>query len=66
MDVQGGNASQITIAFLLRTIVILFYTIGLALLFIANIIRVAFLRMFIIASPLMVILQVFFKGKASE
>ncbi|MCX6825079.1 MAG: hypothetical protein NTY80_02530 [candidate division SR1 bacterium] len=66
MNVQGSpGAESLTISFLLRVVLILFYTLGLALLFIANIIRVAFLRIFIIAAPLLVLAQVF-KSKALE
>lgn len=66
MNVQWSpGAESLTISFLLRVVLILFYTLGLALLFIANIIRVAFLRIFIIAAPLLVLAQVF-KSKALE
>ena len=63
---ESAGAEELTISFLLRVIVILFYTLGLALLFIANIIRVAFLRIFVIAAPLIVLSMLFFKDKAME
>ncbi|EKD25336.1 MAG: hypothetical protein ACD_80C00084G0022 [uncultured bacterium (gcode 4)] len=59
----GASAEALTISFLLRFVLIFLYTIGLALLLIANIIRVAFLRIFVIASPLLVLSQVFFKDE---
>ena len=63
---ESAGAEELTISFLLRVIVILFYTLGLALLFIANIIRVAFLWIFVIAAPLIVLSMLFFKDKAME
>lgn len=63
---ESAGAESLTISFLLRVIVILFYTLGLALLFIANIIRVAFLWIFVIAAPLIVLSMLFFKDKAME
>ncbi len=57
------GASQLTMAFLLRMLLILIYTLGLGLLFIANAIRVAFLWMFIIASPIIILSKIFFDDK---
>ncbi len=58
---RGDDAGTLTISFLLRTVLILFYTIGLALLFIANVIRVVFLRLFIVGSPIIILASVFKK-----
>ena len=57
----GGidTGTEITIAFLLRLVIILWYTIWLALIFIANIIRVAFMRIFIIGAPLLILAEIF-------
>lgn len=60
MNNEWSNwAATLTISFLLRVILIVFYTIWLALLFIANIIRVVFLRVFIIGAPFMILLSIF-------
>lgn len=60
---MGQNSSQTTktlaIDFSLKTVVLAIYTIALLLLLIANIVRVAFLRIFIITSPFIVLFQVF-------
>jgi len=58
-----NGITELTMAFLLRTLLVLFFTISVGLLFIANAIRVAFLRIFIIASPIIVISKVFFDDK---
>ncbi len=63
---QTAGAEQLTISFSLRLVVILMYTLWLALLFLANIIRVAFLWIFIIASPIIVLSMLFFKDKWLE
>lgn len=54
-----STGTEITLAFLLRFSLILAYTLWLALLFIANIIRVVFLWIFIIAAPLLILAQIF-------
>jgi hypothetical protein len=58
---NGNNASveAVTIGFLLKSLVIIMYTLGLALLFVANLIRIVFLWMFIILSPVLVLVNVF-------
>lgn len=62
-EYMGQNSSQTTktlaIDFSLKTVVLAIYTIALLLLLIANIVRVAFLRIFIITSPFIVLFQVF-------
>jgi len=55
------TGTEITIAFLLRLVLILMYTLWLALLFIANIIRVVFLWIFVIGAPLIILSRLFFK-----
>jgi len=60
LDTQGSTSGEsLTISFLLRFVLIFFYTLWLALLFIANIIRVVFLRIFIIGSPFIILFTLF-------
>lgn len=62
LDVGTDTSTTIkdlTINFSLKTIVLVFYTIGLLLLFVANLIRVVFLWFFIIAAPFIVLLSIF-------
>jgi hypothetical protein len=65
MTVDSQNTVEATVInFLLKTVVLLMYTVALLLLLIANIVRVAFLRIFIIASPFIVLFKVFNKEEA--
>lgn len=66
VGMETTSTGKLTIAFLLRLFLILAFTVGLALLFIANIIRVGFLRVFVIATPLIVLIQIFSKSKSLE
>jgi hypothetical protein len=59
MGDHSANIKDLTINFSLKAIVLVFYTLGLFLLFVANLIRVAFLWLFIIASPIIVLFSVF-------
>lgn len=65
METNNGSAEAITIGFLLKVLVIVMYTIWLALLFVANLIRIVFLWIFIILSPALILANVFFKEKLS-
>lgn len=56
---QSQTTETLVVNFSLKTIVLLMYTLALLLLLIANIVRVAFLRIFIIASPFIVLFKVF-------
>lgn len=56
---QSQTTETLVVNFSLKTIVLLMYTLALLLLLIANIVRVAFLRIFVIASPFIVLFKVF-------
>ena len=56
---QTTDAPTLTLSFALRAFWLLFFTVGLLLLFIANIIRIGLLRIFIIWSPFLILLQLF-------
>ena len=58
------NAENITLGFALQFFLLFFFTVGLLLLLVANILRVGLLWMFIIWAPFLILLQVFDK-KAS-
>ena len=64
IDTGNSTVEAITIGFMLKAIIIIFYTLGLALLLISNLIRVVFLRVFIILSPILILVKVFFDDKA--
>ncbi len=65
MTVDSQNTTEVTVInFSLKTVVLLMYTVALLLLLIANIIRVAFLWIFIIASPFIVLFKVFNKEES--
>jgi len=60
MGQTSSNTPQaIAIDFSLKTVVLVIYTVAMLLLLIANIVRVAFLRIFIIASPFIILFKVF-------
>jgi len=56
---QSSTAQTLAINFSLKTVVLLMYTIALLLLLIANVVRVAFLWIFIIASPFIILFKIF-------
>ena len=55
------DPSQLTLWFALRLFFLFFFTMGLLLLLIANVIRIGLLRIFIIGSPFLILFQVFDK-----
>lgn len=69
-EYMGQNSQSTTqvlaVNFSLKMIVLVIYTIALLLLLIANIVRVAFLRIFIIASPFIILFKVFKDDKMSK
>jgi hypothetical protein len=59
---QKKDAKSTIINFWLKWIILLLYVVILALLLIANIIRVWYLRVFIAISPIMILMSTFFKS----
>lgn len=58
---NSTTATTLTLGFVLRFFLIAFFTVGLLLLVIANIMRIGILRIFIIGSPFLILMQVFNK-----
>ncbi|MFA7298443.1 MAG: hypothetical protein WC010_02240 [Candidatus Absconditabacterales bacterium] len=56
---MSKKAATVTLEFLLRFILLFFFTIGLILLVIANVIRIGLLWIFIVGSPFLVIIKLF-------
>jgi hypothetical protein len=53
------GAVALTLSFALRFVLLFFFTIGLLLLVIANIMRIGLLRVFIIGAPFLILIQIF-------
>ena len=66
IDSTGTDVQTMSISFLLRFVLIFFFTLGLLLLFLANIIRVVFLWLLIIWSPFMILMRLFQKENSGE
>ncbi len=68
-DYLKGNSSDSTqslvMNFSLKTLILFFYSLGLLLIFVANLVRVVFLWLFIIGAPLLILLY-FFKKESSD
>lgn len=56
---SATGVEALTLWFALRFFFLLFFTIGLLLLFVANIMRIGLLRIFIIGAPFLILMQVF-------
>lgn len=63
LSVDGNNTEALALGFSLKSVVLIMFTVWLLLLLIANIIRVAFLWIFIITSPFLVLFKVFSEDK---
>ena len=59
MNMNTTNVKNLAVWFSLKALSLIFYTLWLALLFIANLMRIAFLRVYIIGAPFIILIKVF-------